>query len=676
MPHAPTPLSDPKFVALAARIWRRDPAVFVGAGAPDSVHAAIRTRLGWLDAPAAAAGHLDDLTRFAADIRADGLTHVILLGMGGSSLCAEVLRDVPDPNRGPNGCRMDVLDTTDERAVRTITESLDASRALFLVASKSGLTLEVTALEQHFWAVVERAVGPGAAGRHFAAITDPGTPLEASAAQRGYRRTFLNPPDIGGRYSALSLFGLVPAALLGCDLAALTSTSMWMADACRAEGAQNPGLALGAFMSSQAQAGRDKLTVLLPPEMRAFGAWIEQLVAESTGKLGQGVLPVVGEPIGAVREYGNDRAFVAITSQASDDVGRIARQLEGAGHPVLRIETSPGSLGGEFFRWEFATAAAGALLGLNPFDEPNVREAKTRTLAQLDARKHTGVFRIEPPFTRGEGYSRREFHPEDAPPTTRRRYVALLDFLPADSAPVETVRQPPRRAALAPRPRDDARRRPALPALDRPVPQGRPQHGHLRAADGRRRQRHARAWHGLHLQRAETSAGARRLRRARRQRPRRRALSRGRSDGGLLRDTPAATIPGSASAFSRTRLASRVLRSPSSAAAAARSSRDALVCAGAIRQQIKLRQRHPVGLIPGLKERNLEQRPGGHPRGQQQRRAHTDLRNHNPIPQARPNPPGRGFGCSTNRTEQVGFRGGPNGSQPDAHADGQYRSGR
>ena len=178
--------------------------------------------------------------------------------------------------------------------------------------------------------------------------------------------------------------------------------------------------------------GRDKLTLLVQPDMAAFGAWVEQLVAESTGKLGQGVLPVVGEPLGSAQEYGSDRAFVAVTDGVGGPVARLARDLERAGQPVFAIAATPRDLGSEFFRWEFATAAAGAMLSLNAFDEPNVKEAKTRTLAQLEARAATGAFRLDPPFERGTGYMRREFRPEDPPTDNRRRYIAMLDFLPAD----------------------------------------------------------------------------------------------------------------------------------------------------------------------------------------------------------------------------------------------------
>ena len=268
------------------------------------------------------------------------------------------------------------------------------------------------------------------------AITDPGTPLETIATEGRYRHTFLNPPDIGGRYSVLSLFGLVPAALAGHDLGALGAGALRMAEACRAEDESNPGVALGSFMATEAQAGRDKLTVLLPPALTSFGAWIEQLVAESTGKRGEGIVPIVGEPIGPVKEYGPDRAFVAVLSATSGAVANTARELERAGRPVFRITTSGNTadLGAEFFRWEFATAVAGALLGVNPFDEPNVTDAKKRTLAQLAARSATGAFRMDPPFVRGDGYSRREFRPESGARPSRRRYLALLDFLPSDPA--------------------------------------------------------------------------------------------------------------------------------------------------------------------------------------------------------------------------------------------------
>lgn len=416
---------------LATRIWRREAAAFAGAAAGKGQAEAILERLGWLDAPEMAGTWVDDLTAFAAGVRAEGLRDVYLLGMGGSSLSAEVYRDVP-ATRG-DACTVTVLDTTDERAIRQATDGLRPAHALFIVASKSGATVEVTALEHHFFQIMKDAV-PKNTGRHFVAITDPDTALEAHAKKRGYRRTFLNPADIGGRYAALSLFGLVPAALLGLDLATLVESARRMAGQCEEDAAHNPGLALGAFMAGQAAAGRDKLTLLLSPAFQPLGPWIEQLVAESTGKNGLGVLPIVGEPAGAPGDYEPDRAFVLVMSSFAPGLTTTAESLEAAGHPLFQIDTTPGDLGGEFFRWEFATAVAGSVLGVNPFDEPDVGDAKTRTQAQLDLKRLRGAFSIDPPFEKGQGYSRREHRPEHAEPSpwSRRRYVAILDYLPTD----------------------------------------------------------------------------------------------------------------------------------------------------------------------------------------------------------------------------------------------------
>jgi glucose-6-phosphate isomerase len=410
---------------LASRINARDVGAFAPPEATDA-RASVSNRLGWLDAPQDMPAHADALDAFATRAAADGLTDVYLLGMGGSSLCAEVLRDVPPiPARR---ARLEVLDTTDERRIRAVTDGLVPEHSLFLVASKSGTTIEATSLEAHFWGVMS-AAGIAEPGRHFAAISDPGTPLEQLAAAKRYRHTFTNPADIGGRYSALSLFGLVPAVLVGVDIRALLNSARHIAGLCRDDARTNPGLALGAFLAAHAKTGRDKLTLLVPPSLAPLGIWIEQLIAESTGKIGRGILPVVGEPIGKPGEYGRDRMFVALLT-GNSDVRGAARALEDAGHPVLRIETSAAELGGEFFRWEFATAVAGAAIGVNPFDEPNVRDAKERTAAQLEARRSTGAFHIDPPYDKGPGYSRREHRPDEPPRTGR--YLAILDYLPAE----------------------------------------------------------------------------------------------------------------------------------------------------------------------------------------------------------------------------------------------------
>jgi glucose-6-phosphate isomerase len=384
---------------------------------------------------------LPEIEAFAAGVFEAGFNQVYLLGMGGSSLSAEVLRDVPLARH--DRMKLVLLDTTDERTIRHATDALAPDRTLFIVASKSGSTLEVKALERHFWSVMARAV-PEDTGRHFVAITDPGTSLSARATSVGYRQIFINPPDIGGRYSALSLFGLVPAALLGVDVRVLLASGREIAELCRLNGSTNPGLSLGAFMASQARRGRDKMTLLVPPSLAPLGAWIEQLVAESTGKQGRGVLPVVGEPVGQPSDYGADRAFVAIQTRDAVDVRTAARRLEESGHPVFHIETRASELGGEFFRWEFATAVVGAVLGVNPFDEPNVREAKIRTQAQLDAWRANGAFDIDPPFHQGPGYLRREYRPERLSPgkddaAVSARYLAILDYLPAEPRRAEVI---------------------------------------------------------------------------------------------------------------------------------------------------------------------------------------------------------------------------------------------
>jgi glucose-6-phosphate isomerase len=420
---------------LASRLWQLDTTVYASPEAPPGVHDGIRQRLGWLAAPDLMADRTDDIRDFGEAVRDDGLTDLCLLGMGGSSLAAEVLRDVPGPRA--SRCRLTVLDTTDERAIRAATDRIDLQHAFFVVASKSGTTIEVTALERHFRALMQDAAD-GDAGSHFAAITDPGTPLVDLAERYDYRKVFINPPDIGGRFSALSLFGLVPGGLLGLDLTGLVASARGMAEECRVDGDRNPGLALGAFMAASAAAGHDKLTLLLDPDLQPLGPWIEQLVAESTGKDGQGVLPIVSEPVGRPAEYGPDRAFVGVVTGDDPASSSLLTEFKRAGHPVFRIETTTEDLGAEFFRWEFATAVAGAAMGINPFDEPNVREAKQRTQAQLDIQRSRGAFQIDPPFERGRGYSRREVRPAPADEPRTGRFVALLDYLPQDPERLES----------------------------------------------------------------------------------------------------------------------------------------------------------------------------------------------------------------------------------------------
>lgn len=363
------------------KIWDRDISPW-GAQPGTADAKSIETRLGWLEVGKTLAPELARVTSLGNEVKGEGIRAVYLLGMGGSSLCAEVLRAVFGV--APGHPDLFVLDTTDELTITSAASRLEPHETLFLVSSKSGGTVEVASMEKFFWNHLTAKLG-AAAGRHFVAITDPGTALQKLAESRGYRAVFLNPADIGGRFSALSLFGLVPAALIGAPVHTIVDAGKAMADGCRQQNHANSGLELGAFVGAAVKQGRDKLTVALSPRLATLGLWIEQLIAESTGKHGTGALPVVDEPLGRPDEYGNDRAFVAIATEVDEPDASKLHALEAAGHPVLRLTTRVDGLGAEFFRWEFATAVAGAVLGINPFDEPNVAEAKEKTKALLGA---------------------------------------------------------------------------------------------------------------------------------------------------------------------------------------------------------------------------------------------------------------------------------------------------
>jgi transaldolase/glucose-6-phosphate isomerase len=364
---------------LVSRIWNRD--ISVWKAEPGSAAASsISNRLGWLDVGETMPPHLEALTKLGRTARDQRIQSVYLLGMGGSSLCAEVLRSVFGVADGYP--ELQVLDTTDERTITSAAARMVPERTWIVVASKSGGTVEVASMERFFWSRMGAALGERA-GSQFVAVTDPGTALENLAKTQGYRTALINPADIGGRFSALSLFGLVPTALIGASAHDLLAAGTAMAEGCRQENHANAGLELGAFIGAAALAGRDKLTIVLPPSLSMLGLWIEQLIAESTGKHGKGALPVVDEPLGRPDEYGQDRAFVAIsTDRDTPDDDRLSA-IETSGHPILRLSTRLDGLGAEFFRWEFATAVAGAALGINPFDEPNVAEAKDKTRALL-----------------------------------------------------------------------------------------------------------------------------------------------------------------------------------------------------------------------------------------------------------------------------------------------------
>jgi glucose-6-phosphate isomerase len=366
----------------AAGLFRREPTVWSD---DPAVQQKIANRLGWLDSPALMADSLPRLQTFAGAVRRDGFTDVVLLGMGGSSLAPEVLRAVLGSETG--WPRLHMLDSTDPAAVRAVSTSPE--RTLYIIASKSGTTIEPNVLAAHFQSVLlEARVASWAS--HFVAITDPGTPLEARARAEGFRDVFVNPPDIGGRYSALSFFGLVPAALMGLNTPALVGWGLAMlstAESASGPGAANPAVALGLVMGAAAQAGRDKLTLILPAGLEPFGLWVEQLIAESTGKQGTGIIPIAGEALGPPEAYGEDRLFVRLRlrgSFAEEMRDTDLRELKASDAPVVEIELpEPSALGAEFVRWEIATAVAGALLRINPFDEPNVQQAKDATRSLL-----------------------------------------------------------------------------------------------------------------------------------------------------------------------------------------------------------------------------------------------------------------------------------------------------
>lgn len=379
----------------ANRIWARDPTVWSD---DEHVMGLIANRLGWLELPATFGERVDILEAFAQAVRAEGFTAAVVCGMGGSSLAPEVLAlSVP---MGETGIPVRVLDSTDPDAVRAASTASDPASTLYLIASKSGTTTESLAFLAHFWQLeddLHADIPTGLAGEHFVAITDPGKSLEAFPHSDLFREVFLNPADVGGRYSALTYVGLVPAALMGLDLRSLLDAAADMAVACEATDQLNPGLWLGAALGALAGAGRDKLTLVIEPRSAALGGWIEQLVAESTGKHRLGIVPVVGEPLGDPGVYGSDRVFVRLASgtDTSWDAQTSAAldALAEAGHPVIELElgSGVGALGAEFFRWEFATAVAGAILGINPFDEPNVTESKDNTRRVLETFRETGA---------------------------------------------------------------------------------------------------------------------------------------------------------------------------------------------------------------------------------------------------------------------------------------------
>ena len=386
---------------VGARIWEHDGTLWAPEGTPE-----VTNRLGWLDIAERLAREVDELGVFARQIREDGITDAVLLGMGGSSLGPEVLR----LSFGESAVNLHVLDSTHPDQIRAVRDSLDLGNTLFVVSSKSGGTIETMSQFKYFHSLQ----GDGA---HYVAVTDPGTSLVELGLEHGFRRVFENDPNIGGRYSVLSYFGLVPAAVAGYDIGAVLATAQEAMAECRRD-EDNPGLELGAALGELALAGRDKLTWVVDAPLQSFGLWAEQLVAESTGKQGRGILPIADEPRLEAGQYGDDRVFVHVgTDHAS------MRDLEEAGHPVFHLEASrPEDLGRIFFLSEFATAVAGWALEINPFDQPNVQEAKDNTQRVLkegapeleDGDFHALVTSLSPP-----------------------RYLAIMGYLPYSDAVAE-----------------------------------------------------------------------------------------------------------------------------------------------------------------------------------------------------------------------------------------------
>ena len=502
-----------------ARLWARDAALWTG---DDEA-----SWLGWLGIVDEQIGRVAELQRIAEDVRAGGL-HPRPAPRDGR------LQPVP---RGPRPHvrkaggwpELSVLDSTDPAQVRAAEARVDLGRTLFVVSSKSGTTLEPNIFKQYFFERVRQTVGPGKVGAHFVAITDPGSKLEQAARADGFRHVLFGLPSIGGRYSALSDFGMAPGALMGVDVSRLLHAARTMARACAAEGpaADNPGAALGAVLGVLASRGRDKVTLVASPGIHDLGAWLEQLLAESTGKAGKGLIPVDREPIGPPDVYGRDRLFVYVRldSAPDPDQDRRVAGLQAAGQPVVRIGVPEAyQIGAEFFRWEFATAVAGSILGINPSTSPTSRPARSRRGGSPRSSRRPGACptrrRSSKPRASGSSPIPRNARDLAAGGRTlagvlrahlaRIRpgdYAALLAYVEMTAAHEATLAGDPH-APPRPAPRRHLPRlRPAVPPLDGSGVQGRAEHGRVPADHLRRRPRSARARPALHA-----SASSRRRR--------------------------------------------------------------------------------------------------------------------------------------------------------------------
>jgi transaldolase/glucose-6-phosphate isomerase len=431
--HLPSPLaaavsdavSDWQENRKAQRLWARDASLWTGADED--------RWLGWLGITDDQLAYLDRFRTLAGEVRATGFTDALLLGMGGSSLCPEVLATTFGRTEGFP--RLHVLDSTDPAQIARVAAALDLTRTLVIVSSKSGTTLEPNILLQYFFACVSEALGAREAARRFVAITDPGAKLQQVAEQLGFRRVCFGSPSIGGRYSALSDFGLVPAAVMGLDVARLLDRADEMVQSCAAcvPAADNPGVALGAVLGTLSARGRDKVTLVTSPAIADLGAWLEQLLAESTGKNGKGLIPIDGEHCGPPDVYGDDRVFVYLRLSTDADPLQDAAidRLEHAGQPIVRLAVPDRyDLGQEFFRWEIATAVTGSLLGINPFDQPDVEASKIATRKLTAQYETSGSLPSETPFLEGCGL---RFFADG-------RTIALLASAGGLSSPTECIK--------------------------------------------------------------------------------------------------------------------------------------------------------------------------------------------------------------------------------------------
>lgn len=374
------------------QLWARDATLWTDAGEDKW--------LGWLNIVDEQQKTNRRFVNFAAEVKEAGFSHVLLLGMGGSSLCPEVLaKSFGSIDGFP---RLHVLDSTDPAQVKAVENKIHISTTLFFVSSKSGTTLEPNIFKQYFFSRAQEVVGKENAGKHFIAITDPGSKLREEAERDQFRKIFLGDPSIGGRYSALSDFGMAPAAAMGIDVPSFLNRTGEMVKACRADAVKNnPGAILGAVLGTAHKQGRDKLTIVSSPGIHDLGAWLEQLVAESTGKNGNGLIPLDREALATADAYGDDRVFVYMRLESGPDSRQdeAIADLEQAGHPVIIISVADVyDLGKEFFRWEFATAVAGSIIGINPFDQPDVEASKIETRKLTDEYERTGSLPPETPF--------------------------------------------------------------------------------------------------------------------------------------------------------------------------------------------------------------------------------------------------------------------------------------